>query len=286
MHPLLQYKQLIDTLRLNDAADWGMAAFRHALQNLHTPARYALDLEGVFQGIPAVIIGAGPSPQVPDLRESAIVFAGGSALETIPFAPHFACCIDPHKILELRHPNTPLCFQARMKPENRASQEALLAPDSHFPFLNELAGEKRRLDSGWTVGNFMAALALHFGCDPIVSIGANHIREDGSQPPDWVAASLWMQQFDIQSVKSFIPVKIPQIQERVDQAICAASWVRPQIAEWKESLRVCDDRVFEHLLRPLWEIWESVFPGDKELHRRIFFQNVLQEHRHAIGVLE
>jgi hypothetical protein len=76
----------------------------------------------------------------------------------------------------LPYPDIPLCFQARMHADNfgLSNGEALLAPDSHFSFLNFLSGDSELFDGGWTVGNFSAALAAFFGCNPIVCVGMDY----------------------------------------------------------------------------------------------------------------
>ena len=35
------------------------------------------------------------------------------------------------------------------------------------------------MDPGWTVMNFMATVALHMGCDPIICVGMDHCFKDG-----------------------------------------------------------------------------------------------------------
>ncbi len=60
-----------------------------------------------------------------------------------------------------------------MNPENFSlvHGEALWFPDSHHSFLNWIEGEEGAFDGGWTVGNFLTAVALLMGCDPIVFVG-------------------------------------------------------------------------------------------------------------------
>lgn len=179
---ILAWKKEENALQLSDAADFGISHYTNAKANLDRPFKSVLDLQGAFQGIPAIIVGAGPSLEkngdlLAAFQTKALVFSGGSALDKILCTPHFGVCIDKRTPLTcLQNATTPLCFQARMHPENfRAFHgEALLAPDSHFSFLNYLSGDAEMFDGGWTVGNFMAALAVHCGCDPIVSVGMDY----------------------------------------------------------------------------------------------------------------
>ena len=191
-NPPSEFRQALETfhlaanLLLSDAADWGCAAARSAKANLGRPHRSALDLKDAFRGIPAIIVGAGPSLEknghlLESLQDKALIFAGGTALSRIGFAPHFGACIDKEEAAEIPFPEAPFCFLARTRSENlsRAAGELLLAPDGHFPFLNWLASEEKLFDAGWTVGNFLAALAALWGCDPIVFVGMDYCYSGG-----------------------------------------------------------------------------------------------------------
>lgn len=186
-------------LLLSDAADWGCKAIRHARTNLAKPVRSALDLK--FEGVAAIIVGAGPSLEknghlLKSLRDKALILAGGSAIGLLSFPPHFSAGIDKDEPLKnLPFPNVPFCFQARMHPDNfsKVKGDLLLAPDAHFSFLNGLTGEEDLFDAGWTVGNFMTALAVHWGCDPIVFVGMDYCysgKKKYAQGTDVEAAGL------------------------------------------------------------------------------------------------
>lgn len=185
----LEFKHTAALLQLSDAADWGCSLASHAKKNLARPFRSILDLKNAFQDIPAIVVGAGPSLEknghlLASFQSKAILFAGGHALEKIPCRPHFGALIDKVRPLaSLPFPDVPLCFQARMHPDNfvLSEGEALLAPDSHFSFLNFLSGDRELFDGGWTVGNFSAALAVYFGCHPIVSVGMDYCYRKGKK---------------------------------------------------------------------------------------------------------
>jgi len=176
-------------LRLNDAADYGISATSHALKNLEHPFCRIEEIQGAFQGVPAILVGGGPSLAknghlLESFQNKGLLFAGGSALSMIPSKPHFGVCIDKDRpISSLSSPEIPLFFQARMHPENGDLFKGArwLIPDSHFDFLNRLSSSSHRFESGWTVGNLMVSLALHLGCDPIVCVGMDFSYKDGKK---------------------------------------------------------------------------------------------------------
>ena len=168
-------------LLLSDWADGGESVMRHAfaIWNSIPDVRSALDMKDCFRGIPAVICGAGPSLQKNSHLldpEKALIFAGGTALDRIPVEPHFAASIDREGPFEKfkRQPfwQTSFLYQSRMNPKNFAllHGEKFYVPDGCHPAETWLSDEDL-FDGGWTVGTYLAAVALHFGCDPIVYVG-------------------------------------------------------------------------------------------------------------------
>lgn len=177
------------SLQLSDAADFGCVAIQNALLNLSRPFKSCMDLKGAFSNIPAILVGAGPSLEkngayLAGFKNKGLILAGGTALNKIPCSPHLGACIDKAApILKSGLEKIPFCFQARMHPENFQTfqGEALLAPDSHFPFLNWISKDLELFNGGWTVGNFMAALAVFFGCNPIVCVGMDYCYYEGKK---------------------------------------------------------------------------------------------------------
>ena len=319
MNLLLQAKEIHDSLLLSDAADFGCLAAAHAKKNLKEPFRKAKELQ--FQGVPAILVGAGPSLEknghlLSSFRDKALIFAGGHALEKIPIPPHFGACIDKDRpILSLKYPEVPLCFQARMHPENFSlfQGERLLVPDGHFSFINHLSSDEDLFDGGWTVGNCMVALALHFGCNPIVCVGMDYCYQEGRRyafsskteeisQPDWELAVHWMHgvayqnpkttfinateggvpYFELKKLSSLHFEKIPHLQEKVELAISKLPKTIASFSSWEEHLRSQSDVVSQKLLFPLWRIWEPLFKkegfSNMELHQHLFFQRIIQEH--------
>jgi len=162
-------------LLLSDAADYGTGAVKNALLSRNRKTRSALSLAGAFSNIPAIIVGAGPSlPKLDSFADKALIFAGGRALDRIDVEPHFAAAIDkegPIKKIPASH--IPFCFQSRLNPAvlSKVHGPLIRAPETHFSFLRWLEGETQGFDGGWTVGNFIAALATLWGCNPIIAVG-------------------------------------------------------------------------------------------------------------------
>lgn len=175
-------------LILSEAADYWVGAMKNARAN-DQPYRRGIDLKGAFHGIPALIVGAGPSLEqnghlLRAFEKKALIFAGGSALNAIDVEPHFAASIDkdaPYRQFKI-HPfsQTPFCYQARMSADNFAllHAEKILFPDSSCEPINWIYGEEP-FDGGWTVGNFLTRIAIHMGCSPIVFVGMDLCYKQG-----------------------------------------------------------------------------------------------------------
>ena len=177
---LLQHKEAAHLL-LSDWADAGESVLKHALSHWRSlpEVRSGLCLKNRFKGIPAIICGGGPSlkknAHLLD-REKALIFAGGAALNQLPIEPHFAASIDREAPFSLFKCHsfwqTPFFYQSRMSPQNFSllHGEKCYVPDGSYPAEAWFAGEDL-FDGGWTVGTFLASMAVLLGCDPIVYVG-------------------------------------------------------------------------------------------------------------------
>jgi hypothetical protein len=333
---ILEETHLAAGLILSEAADWGTVALKNARAN-RAPYRRGMELKGAFAGMPAIIVGAGPSLAknghlLKKFEDKALIFAGGTALNVIDVEPHFAASIDaaaPSRQFKM-HPfaETPFCYQSRMNPENFALIHGprLLFPDSSSDPINWLE-EEESFDGGWTVGNFLTAVALHLGCDPIIFVGMDlcytHNRKyaeietvlpdglvqvgDVLTQRDWLMAAKWTEakngpfinateggilslpKADLESLLSQLQAR-GDLRKKVHEAIQKLPVVFPQDrwTEWDESLLRCpheEEIVHQKLLDPLWQIWKPIFEReigqDIELHKTLFFQQVLEEHIHG-----
>ncbi len=154
-------------------------------------AVWGVPLFGKFKGVPAIICGAGPSldkqiPLLKTLRDKALIFAGGSALNATSCAglqPHFGAGVDPHspqvdRLLTNAASDVPMFYR------NRWHSGALPLVKGTPLYLNGSGGqrvaewfEKRLgiegpvLDEGHNVVNWTVEIARALGCDPIICVG-------------------------------------------------------------------------------------------------------------------
>lgn len=322
---------------ISEAADYWVKPMQSARLN-QAPFRRGMDLAGAFEGVPAIIVGAGPSLEknghlLKAFKNKALIFAGGSALNAIDVEPHFAASIDaeaPYRQFKGQpFAEVPFCYQSRMNPDNFSliHGERILFPDSSCDAINWIEGEER-FDGGWTVGNFITQAAILMGCSPIYFVGMDlcyqgmrkYAKIEADAPDgliqvgdvwtqkDWLLAARWTEErkvpmFDASEGILRLPkvkleeLSLPNLGElQVHEAIqklelkSARRW-----DEWDASLRRCKNKieqieeeiVYQKLLDPLWQIWRPIFEREiqgqnLEIHRKLFFQKVLEEHEEFV----
>jgi hypothetical protein len=175
-------------LEASDYQDLGVKVF----QNLCSNYSRKVDLErfhslkNTLKGIPAFICGAGPSlkkaaPYLSNLKDKGVIFAGGAAL-SCPITFHVGAGIDPDPSYErsIMQAN----FEAPFLYQSRFSSQLLdlvQGPTFQIPSSSGLTLEETPLDfdTGYTATTFCTALALHFGCSPIVFLGMDLSYEEG-----------------------------------------------------------------------------------------------------------
>ena len=161
-------------------------------------AFYANRLKGAFQGIPAVICGAGPSLKgelsvLRRLEERALIFAGGSAvtgLNHLKVSPHFCVAVDPnveeaHRFEKRGVSKTPLLYTNRLHPAVFKMCHGPLGyihsetggPLEAF-WEKELGIEPLPLQGGFdiealSVTTVCLELATTMGCNPIYLVGVD-----------------------------------------------------------------------------------------------------------------
>jgi len=150
-------------------------------------------LFGKFQGIPAIICGAGPSldkniEQIAGLLDQAIVFGGGSALNALSsrnILPHFGIGIDPNPTQSFRLSSNK-AYEVPLFYRNRLHYEAFKLIHGPRLYIYGAGGydiadyfdEKFGLhgewiDEGHNVVNFGIELAVRLGCNPIILTGVD-----------------------------------------------------------------------------------------------------------------
>ncbi len=157
---------------------------------------FAGGLKGKFQGIPAIICGAGPSLQasislLKDLEDRALIIAGGStiaALSNQGIQPHIGIALDPNaeefgRLKIASSFETPLLYATRLQPDvfNTANGErGYLISDTggpcehYFEKEMEIEGDPIGPELGpeaFSVTTLSVALAVEMGCNPILLDG-------------------------------------------------------------------------------------------------------------------
>lgn len=188
----IAYETAMKNALVEEYLKYGAAFFRNFYPNmLHLSGSYwGNALFGKFKGVPAIICGAGPSLEkhlanLPALKEKALVFAGGSALNALAnkrITPHFGAGIDPNSTQALRldktEANVPFFYRSRMNAEavsKITGQKLYISGVGGYDiaeyYEKKLGLEADFLDEGHNVINFCSEIAVRMGCNPIIYIG-------------------------------------------------------------------------------------------------------------------
>jgi hypothetical protein len=167
---------------------------------------FANKMKGSFQGVPAIICGAGPSLQeeiktLRELEHKALIFAGGSAISALSHAkvlPHFALAIDPNleewNCLKRNSAfEVPFIFGSRVLPKIFQAVQGDLGYVQTFSGgpMEQMVEEELGLSGfefesdgglpGLSVTTLAINLALHMGCDPIILCGVDLAYKDNKR---------------------------------------------------------------------------------------------------------
>jgi len=155
-------------------------------------------LKGKFQGIPAVICGAGPSLKscfdaLKKLEHKALIFAGGSTIAALSYQgifPHFAMAVDPNEE-EFHRLCAQFAFEVPFLYANRLHFRAFSTTNGPLGYLRSGTGgsfeywieEKLGLKEdligadlhteALSVTNLALSYAFHLGCNPIYLAGVD-----------------------------------------------------------------------------------------------------------------
>ncbi len=190
---LAAFHQGID-LFASDYQDLGVRVLKNVIANQNKlPSSYlGQSLKGACKNIPAIICGAGPSldaalPDLKELQDRALVFAGGSAVTALSDSlviPHFCAHLDPEpptdRFLKQQTFEVPHFYQSRFSSHllDRVHGPLFwMAEGGSYPietWIKEQYGiSYPSFASGWTVVNLCAAIAAHLGCNPIIFVGVD-----------------------------------------------------------------------------------------------------------------
>ena len=161
-------------------------------------AFYGNGLKDAFQGMPAIVCGAGPSLQeaIPLLKEldgRALVIAGGSTLAALSsqgYVPHFGVAIDPN-LEEYRRFRNSFCFECPLLFSTRVFPAIFRTCSGPFGYLRSGIGGAPELwleeelgltdpllgkhlsDESISVTAICLAFAQHIGCSTILLSGVD-----------------------------------------------------------------------------------------------------------------
>lgn len=174
---------------------YGLPFFKNFYPNLlELPKSYfGNGLFDQFRHMPAIICGAGPSLNkqielLKTLKDHAIIFAGGSALNALVakgLTPHFGAGVDPNpeqykRIEQTRNEKVPFFYRNRLFHQ---ALDALLGPRLYLTgaggydiaawFDEQLELNGDLLDEGHNIVNFCLEIAEALGCNPIILVGVD-----------------------------------------------------------------------------------------------------------------
>lgn len=146
-----------------------------------------------FQGVPAIVCGAGPSlakniELLKGLKEKALIFGGGTAMNALNAAgmtPHLGVGIDPNPE-QITRTIMNSGFEVPFVYRNRMNYYALNLIHSDKLYITGSSGysiakyfeeecdiKGRDLDEGFNVVTFSVSLAAAMGCNPIIFVGVD-----------------------------------------------------------------------------------------------------------------
>ncbi len=147
-------------------------------------------LKNCFKNIPAILCGAGPSlekniDELKELHEKALIFGGGSALTALSrrkIGIHFGVSLDPsppkERFLRQDYFEIPFFYQSQLSPQFFSlfqGTKICFGDSGGFALerylIDQLALRLPFFDAGMHVATFMAHIAAHLGCSPIILIG-------------------------------------------------------------------------------------------------------------------
>lgn len=182
-------------LFVSEYLNYGSNYYRNFYNNLIKLPQSFLGngLFGKFNGVPAIICGAGPSLSknkhyLLELKNRALIFAGGSTLSAlIPngIFPHFGVAIDPNdaqygRIAAIQPVQIPFFYRSRLYSK---ALEAICGPRLYLTggggyetakwFETHLGIDGIDLSHGHNVINLSVMIAQALGCNPIILIGVD-----------------------------------------------------------------------------------------------------------------
>lgn len=195
LHIAISFARNIQFANRIEFKDHGIGFLPNFYFNLqYWPSAYLGDgLFGKFQGVPAIICGAGPSliknvDLLRELSDRALIFAGGTAMNAINahgVTPHLGLGIDPNfeqstRVIMQSAFNVPFLFRSRMNHTalGMVSGDRLyVSGSSGYDIADYFDGRLNiptsGFDEGCNVINFGLSAAAMMGCNPIILVGVD-----------------------------------------------------------------------------------------------------------------
>lgn len=181
-------------LLVSDYRDLGAQILKNIFKNSKQWAfsKRGARLENRFKNVPAIICGAGHSLEknkelLFSLKDKALLFAGGSAINALSFSPHFCAAIDPDPpyrnfFLQTGF-ETPFFYQTRVASDllNLAHAPLLWTESSGSYPIESWLFPHDPFDGGWNVSTYLCAIAQMLGCNPIIFVGVDLIYREGEK---------------------------------------------------------------------------------------------------------
>jgi hypothetical protein len=196
----LAYETAEQSLQDNELANYGLSFYSNFYHNLlELPNAYLTNhLKDSFKNVPAIICGAGHSleaqlPLLNELRQHALLFAPGSALNILSYAglrPHFGVAIDPtptsfHRQVMHRAFEIPMFYRNRLYYETLTAihgPRLFLSGTTFYELSNwfekELELESLHFEEGYSVVHQTVEIARFLGCNPIIFTGLDLSQKD------------------------------------------------------------------------------------------------------------
>jgi len=173
-------------------------------------SKNASSLFGKFKGVPAIVVGAGPSLDheidlLKTVSPKALILSGGSSIGALlqsGVIPNFAATVDPNpaQYLRLRQSQAfslPTFYRSRALYEALMNQKGplfYLRGGDGYPivewFEEQLGVDGSVLDGGNSVTNMILEIAHALGCDPIIMVGYDLAYSGGNLYSKHITESL------------------------------------------------------------------------------------------------
>lgn len=196
--------------------DCGAGFLKNLLRNSQEKSLDGTKLKGTFNGIPAIICGAGVSLEkqlelLKSVQDEAFLLGGGSALAPLSkegIKLDLMGAIDPkpphERFYRQTYFETPLIYQRQVDAtllQTHQGPKVTFGRSGMFP-IEEILLEDEVIDVGWTVTTFLTAVATGLGCNPIYYVGVDLCQLQEKRYAEGVEGSDERQDF-IESVDRF-----------------------------------------------------------------------------------